>query len=135
MRVVCIKLVEPLSGNLQSESDWLTLDGEYVVLSIYGSRKHGIELRVVDDLMQKYESGPVLWPAEMFMTVSTDIPSSWVASIGDDGLFEIGPAKWMRPGFWQDYLYGEAAAVADFEEEKTRILEEAQTGSTSDRPH
>ena len=59
------------------------------------------------------------------MAVSTDIPSNWVASVGESGAFDLAPAKWLRPGFWEDSFNGEPQAASDFEEEKTKILNEA----------
>lgn len=125
MKVVCIRLISPVTRQETSESEWLTLDSEYVVLAIEGNPGRELSIRVQDDK----GGGPGLWPAEMFMTTSTALPSSWIISIGDNGQFDLAPAKWLRPGFWEDFFDREPEALADFEEEKANILAEADEES------
>lgn len=121
MRVVCVKLLDAKSRETQT-SAWVTLDAEYVVLAIQATPDGRVQLRIVSD----DGTTPVLFESEMFMTVSTDIPSNWVASIGERGFVDIAPAKWLRPGFWDDYFDRDPQAIADFEEEKSKILADVE---------
>lgn len=41
------------------------------------------------------------------------------------GSVELGPEAWSRPGFWEQYFEGEAAALAAYEEAFAAIMEEA----------
>jgi hypothetical protein len=120
MRVLCVKLLDA-KGDEGPTSAWATLDSEYIVLAVQATPNRDVRLRIVGD----DDSTPVLFESEMFMTVSNDIPSNWVASIGEDGDFDLAPQKWLRPDYWEDYFNGDPDAVSDFEEERTRILAEA----------
>lgn len=121
MKVLCVKLLDG-GGREVDSSPWATLDAEYVVLALEATPGGGIQLRIIGD----DGPTPVLFQSEMFMTLSSAIPSNWVASIGEGGEFNLAPAKWLRPGFWEDYFNGDPEAVSDFEEEKSKILREAR---------
>lgn len=123
MKVVCIKIINPVTRRETETSNWLSLDSDYLVLSIQGSPGRELAVRVLDD-----RGGvPGVWPIEMFMTISSRIPSNWVVSIGENGQFDAAPWKWLRPGFWEDYFDHDPQAIADFEEEKNKILEESES--------
>jgi hypothetical protein len=122
MKVVCVKLLDARGDEVES-SPWATLDAEYVVLALEAASGGRVQLRIIGD----DGPTPVLFESEMFMTVSPEVPSNWVASIGEGGAFDLAPAKWLRNGFWEDYFNGDPQAVTDFEEEKARILAEAES--------
>lgn len=88
-----MKLLDARGDEVDS-SPWATLDSEYVVLALEAAPGRRIQLRIIGD----DGPTPVLFEPEMFMTVSTDIPSNWVASVGEGGAFDLAPAKWLRPG-------------------------------------
>ncbi|MGH9199221.1 MAG: hypothetical protein ACRD1T_26270, partial [Acidimicrobiia bacterium] len=87
-------------GDESDGSAWATLDTEYIVLALQAAPDQSVQFRIIGD----DGATPALFESEMFMTVSTDIPSNWVVSIGEGGLVEIAPTKWLRPGFWEDYF-------------------------------
>ena len=120
MKVVCLKLLDARGDEVDS-SPWATLDAEYIVLALEAAPGGRVQLRIIGD----DGPTPVLFESEMFMTTSSDIPSNWVVSIGENGLFDLAPAKWLRTGFWEDYFNGDAQAIAEFEEEKNKIYAEA----------
>jgi hypothetical protein len=101
MRVACVKLLDTRGGEAET-STRLTLDSEYVGLSIGTDPLGGMWVRIIGDA----GDGPGVWPTEMFLTVSTEVPSSWVASVGEGGLVDLAPPSWLRPGFWEDYFNG-----------------------------
>jgi hypothetical protein len=76
------------------------------------------------------DRNPVWWPAEMFQTVDTDLPSNWTIQLWDDGSLHLAPAAWLRPGFWEEYWDQRAGgAAADvFRREAEIILREAEIG-------
>lgn len=106
MKVVCVKLLDA-HGDEVGSSPWATLDAEYVVPAVEAAPSGRVELRIIGD----DGPTPVLFQSEMFMTISTDVPSSWVASIGEGRAFDLAPSKWLRPGFWEDYFNGDPQAV------------------------
>ena len=121
MRVVCVKLSDA-GGDEVASSPWATLDAEYVVLAVEAAPGGHVQLRIMAD----DGPTPVLFESEMFMTISSNVPSNWVASIGEGGTFELAPANWLRPNFWEDYFNGDHQAVTEFEEERARIMAETE---------
>lgn len=110
MRVVCIRIVNQVTGAEESTSPWLDLSAEYEVLEIYSSPGRTIKLRIASS----DSATPALFDSSMFMTIDKSIPSSWVASVAEAGELRIGPSQWMREGFWEDFFDREPQAVEDY---------------------
>jgi hypothetical protein len=129
VRVRCIRFFKssgPGYGESVEEHPRLRLGEEYVVLSVLVDRsiwRVGLQLHEDD------EWHPWSWyPAGMFETVSTAIPSNWVTKLNSDGALELAPEAWLQPGFYEGYVDGERngpAAQAIFERELAIILDEA----------
>lgn len=111
MRVVCMRILNQVTGAEESRSPWLELDGEYEVLEIYSSPGRATKVRIVSS----DSATPALFDSSMFMTVDNSIPQSWVASVAEAGELRIGPASWMRKGFWEDFFDRDPQAVHDYE--------------------
>lgn len=122
MRVLCGKVVSSTTGELMESSPWLHVDGEYVVLAIEMVPDRRIFLRLVGD---DGEGGPGLYDSEMFVTVSSEIPSTWVVAVREGGGLDLAPQRWLAPGFWEEYFDRGQSAIAIFEEEKAKILSES----------
>lgn len=121
MKVQCIHLVNPISGDPESRSPWLTVGKEYLVLAVSVLPERGVMFRIVAD----DGHSPMLFKARQFAVTVTDVPSIWKVRGDDDGGLEFGPDPWLRPGFWEDYFDGLPDASADFEAAKASIINEA----------
>ena len=120
MIVECIKKISATTGEEIPHSTSLTIGKTYLVLEIYAEPGRNILFRLVDN-----EQIPALFSSTQFRTVDNSISSTWIASVGEDGIVELGPKKWLRPGFWEDYFDDVPAAIEDFEQERARILSES----------
>jgi hypothetical protein len=68
------------------------------------------------------------YPAAMFETVSTKIPSNWVVQLRPDGSLHLAPEAWLQPGFFEGVVDGERdgrAARAILERELAIIVDES----------
>jgi len=115
MKVRCVGLLDS-RGKPVERSAWAKLGSVYRVLSIWVEPGQ-ILLRLVGE-----EPAPALFEAEMFEVVSNAIPSAWVITMPKPGCLSIGPARWSRPGFWEEYFDRKPEAVACFEEERQEIV-------------
>lgn len=107
MRIVCIEILNPVTGELSGQSPWLQIDREYEVLEIYAYPEGRVELRLVSN-----EAGtPALFDSSLFMTVDSTLPETWVARLEEGGILRLGPSEWMEPGFWEAYFDREPAAL------------------------
>ncbi len=52
------------------------------------------------------------YPAAMFETVSTTLPSNWVVQLWPDGSLHLAPEAWLQPGFFEGYVDGERNGAA-----------------------
>ncbi len=122
MRVLCIKLINPVTGDEEGSSSWLRLHAEYEVLEVYAYPDRRIELRITSE-----EAGvPALFDSEMFVTTAGAVPRNWTIRIDEGGVVRLGPEQWLVPGFWEDYFDRMPAAVEIYEEEKATILSSGQ---------
>ncbi len=60
---------------------------------------------------------PTWWPSEMFMTTDAELPSTWVAQVGEGGVLRMGPAAFLTEGFWERYFDQEPEAMRVFDEQ------------------
>lgn len=115
MKVRCVRVIDSM-GQPSESSPWLKVGSVYHVLGIWVDPGR-IRLRLVGE-----ESTPALFEPEMFEIVSSAIPSSWAIAMPGAGCMSIGPARWSRAGFWEDYFDGKPEAVSSFEAERGLIL-------------
>ena len=108
MRVLCVSL----EANRKTDP-WLTLNREYLVLSILVVPGRVTKLRVLTDDNRT----PILADAAMFAATSEPLPPNWVATIREGGVLELGPRRWLQLGFWEQYFDGDLNAVATFQDE------------------
>jgi hypothetical protein len=113
MRVVCIDLVNQVTGENETVSPWLRLHAEYEVLEVYCSPSRRVKLRIVADDAET----PALFDSAMFMTIDDSLRPSWVASIREGGELRIGPLSWMREGFWEDFFDGNRDTLLEYRRE------------------
>ena len=112
MKVKCIKIINSPTALEKMQNQWITLDKEYVVISIESFKGNGISIRIIDD-----ESKPSLWDCGLFTTTDNSIPNNWVCNMREDGYMEFSPATWLKPGFWEDYLENSSEAIEIFKSE------------------
>jgi hypothetical protein len=108
MKVLCVDL-----GTGRDNDPWLTLNREYVVLSILMTNKGPAKLRVIADDNRT----PILAEATLFASIPQSLPRTWVSIIREGGVLELGPPRWLELGFWERYFDGDAEAVAEFRDE------------------
>jgi len=121
MKVECIKVINPIIGEESHSDGWLTVGQTYIVLAIFASPQRPIKFRCIGNDGKT----PALFDARQFKTISTNIPSNWVATLDEQGILEIGPERWSNPGFWEDFFNGDLNAIRVFEEEYAIIVRDA----------
>lgn len=122
MKVRCVKLFDSL-GAPQKTSSWLTIGNIYVVLTIESGSRSQWMLRLLGD----GKNGVALFPLESFDIVSAAVSPAWIASWGDNGVFQLAPERWTQPGFWARFYDLESDAVRIFEEER-KLIESYASG-------
>jgi hypothetical protein len=118
MKVRCTKLIDSL-GRPVSQSPWLQLGKEYIVLTLSIDALGRALVRILDD--QGAEPG--LYSLNQFDIVQHTIPGNWaVAQLNNGGLF-FGPPAWDKPGYWERYFDKDPDALRIFESEYHKIME------------
>ena len=118
MKVRCVKLLDS-RGNHSEQSPWLTLEKAYHVLAVELDTNGKWLLRLVGDGL----NGVALFSLDQFEMTSSKIPPSWIIWWRKNGLFELAPEPWTRPGFWEDFYDGKPEARRIFEEERGKIID------------
>jgi hypothetical protein len=124
MRVRCVTVINEITRQEQTRSDWLSVGTEYVVLSLESGPTE-VDFRLVGDDGKV----PALYKAQQFVTVNGELPSNWRAHLGEGGRLVIAPALWLRPGFWEDYFNQVPEAMTDFRTEHTALVAEMSPDS------
>jgi hypothetical protein len=119
MRVTCTKILNPF-GTPVSASVWLTVGSTYTVISMAAIPGKEVKFRVIDDT-----GASGLWGSEMFVSVSTSIPSNWVVGLDDRGIVTLAPESWLSLGFWERFYDDDESAREQYDVELTKIQEEA----------
>lgn len=128
--VRCINILSSTGDELTAH-DSMTVGAEYVVIAVVAVPGHDVLLRVIErgtQLADLPPGVPALWRSQMFEVVSPSIPTSWAMEIRESGGVEIGPASWLRLGFWFDLIDATAnsdEALADYHREVGAMLSEA----------
>ena len=111
MRVICTRIINPVTGSDEPTSPWLALDAEYEVLEIWATPGRGVKLRLASN-----DAGtPALFDAAMFLAADSSVPSGWIVSLFEGGELRIGPREWMREGFWEDFFDLDPEAVRAYD--------------------
>lgn len=117
MKVICTKVPPSPSGEALEASPWVTVDVEYMVVSVLAEPDRRVQIQVVAD-----DGRSLAWfDSTNFMTLDGAMPESWTASIGEGGVLELAPTAWLTPGFWEAYYDGDPAAVDAVEAELQRL--------------
>ncbi len=119
MKVKCVSLSDPLTGDDVESNGWLRLGEVYHVLSVYISTDRKVDYRLIPHT----EPTPALFSADHFEIASGALPPNWIIACSDEGYFELTPKLWSVPGFWERYFNFEQAALDDFENERRAILQ------------
>lgn len=123
MRVTCVKILGPLKGQERSESPWVTLDREYLVIAISAVPDGEARVMIVTD-----DGKSVGWfDSQMFMTSDSSLPPNWTAKIGEGGVIDLAPAAWHAPGFWESYFDRDPGAERTFDAELELISASSNT--------
>ncbi len=113
MRVRCVRIVRtsaPALPQREQERPQIRLGAEYPVLSLLVESDAAALLpRLIQVLTS---NGPSWWPMEMFVSVSSTVPSNWTAELRADGSLHLAPEPWLRPGFWEEYFDSPSAGAA-----------------------
>jgi hypothetical protein len=123
MRVRCVNIVNPITGEQEEMSSWVQIGREYVVLEVTALPGRRVSVRIITD-----EGSPGLWDSVMFETVDSSVPSNWVVQVVGDGWLEMGPARWLVRGFWEEYYDREPGALSIYDDELGKILQDSDPG-------
>ena len=115
MKALCVKTADG-----SRRDSWLTLNREYLVLSVLMAPKGPAKLRIIADDGRT----PILADAPLFTMNPQPLPRNWVLAIREGGVAEIGPLSWLEPGFWVRYFDSEADAISQFQKEILRMESE-----------
>jgi hypothetical protein len=99
-----------------NRSAWAKVGNVYHVLSVWVAPGQ-TSLRLIGE-----EPTPALFESEMFETVSSAIPPTWVVTLPKPGCLLFAPEPWSAAGFWERFFDGETKAVAAFGEERAKIV-------------
>ena len=102
-----------LGQSQPDQSGWLTLHREYLLLALLAVPGKSIKFRVLSDDGRT----PILADSSLFAAPSQDLPGTWAAAVTEGGVVEIGPSRWLVPGFWERFFDREPEAVLVFREE------------------
>jgi hypothetical protein len=122
MKVKCISIFNEHTMKYQSESEWLTVNKEYIVLSIdvYADK---VFYLIVDDSTNNI---PGLHNAAQFQITSNKMPKNWTLTPGEIELFTLGPKAWQLPGFWESFYEGNLLSLNVYQREAYIIYEESE---------
>ena len=112
MKVICRKIISPVTLLEVGTGPWAVVGQEYSVLAVSISSSGACWLRILDD-----DGTPILLISKMFESVSTTIPPNWSLLVRQDGNIDICPRSWQRAGFWEDFFERRPNAIRDFEEQ------------------
>ena len=105
MRVRCVLLFESSGPNYGKPVDWhpgVAVGDEFVVLSMLVDKSiWKISLQLLHP-----DRDRSWFPAGMFETVSSTVPSNWVSEIWPNGSLHISPEAWLQRGFYEGYVDG-----------------------------
>jgi len=118
MRVKCLKILSPDTGEEIGNSPWLTVGAEYIVLSLHIEDGGNIKFQLLCD--DGYT--PSFHNASQFEVISSKISSTWRADFVPNSYFSLGPKAWSKAGFWDAYFDGNSDAELIFEKEKKAIF-------------
>jgi hypothetical protein len=128
MRVRCERILavgEPGHRKPLPDGRDLRVGGEYTVLAVAATPRLD-DVLPVSLLVLGDDASVAWWPSEMFRTISTRIPSNWVAQVGPDGTVRLAAEAWQQRGFWERYYAsGRNEANDEFDRELEVILREA----------
>lgn len=118
MKVLCIKIVNPVTQEEVLEHTGVRLLEEYVVISIIVEPTRGAKLRIVTA-----DGTPALFDARMFATTTDQqIPRNWVVRVSEGGVLELSPDAWLEAGFWERYFDHDASAITKLEAEIQQMM-------------
>ncbi len=112
MKVLCLRIINPVTLQVELKHPAVQIDQEYLVLSVIVQGARGAKLRIVTT-----DGTPALFDAAMFASVDDRIPDNWVARVGEGGVMEFAPDSWLEAGFWQRFFDRDASAISTFETE------------------
>lgn len=116
MKVTCIKLISPVTLVEVESGPWASVGSEYLVLEINSYPERTAWFRILAD-----GGLPELLPATMFETIAQQLPSNWAVSV-TDGFLKMGPAPWLRVGFWEEFFDGRVEAVSEYRSQLDLML-------------
>lgn len=118
MKVKCIKLIDPNTGEPVDSRPLLTIGRIYHVLEVFCDEQHPLTFRFLgDDKMS-----PALFDANQFELVSNKIPEEWCVKFVPGSYFKLTPKAWANDGFWEDYSDCDAEAERIFNEVAKKIV-------------
>jgi len=118
MKVIYAQISQSAAALPFEGSGWLKLDTEYTVTSILAYPSGRVEIQVVAD-----DQRNLAWlDSRAVKTIDETIPESWEARVGDGGVLEFAPPRWLVPGFWEDYYDGDSSAAQIVNKELDKIL-------------
>jgi hypothetical protein len=114
VKVLCVSL-----GYDRKSDPWLTLNKEYLVVSVEFRPRGVAKLRIIADDQRT----PILVDSSHFAVNREPLPLSWVCTIREGGTMEFEPKSWAELDFWERYFDRDPLAVATFDEEVRHMTE------------
>ena len=126
MRVKCVKIINPSTGLVAQENDYLTIGSEYEVLCVHFREIYSADvdarLRGLYRIETNAEISPGLFDIRQFDTVSEKIPEYWIIEMQNNGSMYLGAKEWRTIGFWEEYFNNDVNALKIFRDVRDKIL-------------
>ena len=120
MKVRCIRLISHVDGSEMTDSPWLTVGRQYLVVSVVAVPGRHVSLQIIND-----QSRLGMFDSRMFTTSHHSVPPNWVVKVSHEGVLEFAPEPWQEAGFWERFYNDEPEAIRICEEEISKILSDS----------
>ena len=125
VKIICKKVISDITGeNLGSESPWLKIGKEYIILMMSYSKHHGFYIA-----LETESESTAMFHLNGFEFASNFIPSNWITKTEKvDGNVYVNmlPASWNYESFFDDLEDEEEYAMKLFHEEAEKIYREEE---------
>lgn len=122
MKVICRKIISPVTKKELEKSPWLTVGKEYLVLA-FALYTNDPCIFIISD----HYDQPVFSPLSGFEFIDNKAPSSWITVFQENNGCKFAkslPASWNYDSFFEDLTNDEPKAIKLFNEEAKKIYEE-----------
>lgn len=120
MKLKCNKIISPATGKVLTESPWLHVGGEYIILAIKVTPLGGIKVCFQSD----HYNEPMFSTLIGFEVISQHLPSNWTTKMNENNVYYMMPESWMYDDFFEELEDEKPKAIDIFNREAEIIYHE-----------